>query len=49
MVEVDVGRVDDGKCAMASPRCRVPERGDGEVARIAIDEVAATDLARTEL
>jgi hypothetical protein len=27
-------------------RCRAPERGDSEVARTAVDEVAAADSAR---
>jgi hypothetical protein len=27
-------------------RCRAPERGSGEVARTAVDEVATADLAR---
>jgi hypothetical protein len=29
-------------------RCQAPERGESKVARTAVDEVAVTDLARTD-
>jgi hypothetical protein len=55
----DVEPPSGAECATASPRarrmhhgesrCQAPERGGGEFARTAIDEVAAADLAQTEL
>jgi hypothetical protein len=40
---------DQGECAMESPDFEPPEHGSSEVARIAVDEVAAAHLARTKL
>jgi hypothetical protein len=52
-VDADVVDADDGSRGRqvrdGESRCRAPERGIGEVARTAVDEVAAADLAQTEL
>jgi hypothetical protein len=40
---------DQDECAMESPDVEPPEHGSGEAARIAVDDVAAMDLARMEV